>query len=525
MDARHPSMFQRLARPWRRVAIISTLILLQACGGGGGGGQRSPAPLTPSPPSPPPPPAAPTLQFTVSSGKVAAGETLTLTWSSANATGCTASGAWSGSQPPAGTAAVRQDAMGTHSYIMTCTGAGGTVSKSLELLAVAKLWPTSYENKHNAGIDNPRLPTLHEVASIALEPQEMYFWSRAVAFADFFQDGTWGAIAFSAFYRDRFPGFNPNKQPDSPSKLYFLHRLPDGRWEDRTVSLLKEGQSRFTCMQPNFLQVADFNKDGSPDVFLTCTGVDFVTDKAADGLSDQFVVLSQPDGRYVINRLDIPKIYSHGATVADINGDGHQDILTVAPAAGSEGIGLPVILWGRGDGTFQLDTTRFPAEMQNKPIFSIFAIPVDGKLKVVVSGNAPGAVSPPQPEWGYGTKVFRYVDGRFQLELDLTPTLPKVADTDLTFGLALDVVYDAGYYYLWHVDELYRNNAIAKTHASTGQTTVIWQRPVDTNNFESGSMKLMTSGNVLSQMAGCGKGTEVPGSYNHYACTWSFSVR
>lgn len=525
MHSRHVPYFHRLARRGLRVVLISTFILLQACGGGGGGGQRSPAPLTPPAP-PPPPPAAPTMEFTASAAKVAAGDTMTLTWSSANATGCTASGAWSGSQPPAGTAAVSQVAMGRHTYTLACTGAGGTVSKSLELLAVAKMWPTSYENKHNAGIDNPRLPYLTDVASIALEPQEMYFWSRAVAFADFFQDGTWGAIAFSTFYRDRFPGFNPNKQPDSPSKLYFLHRLPDGRWEDRTVSLLREGQSRFTCLQPNWLQVADFNHDGSPDVFLTCTGVDFQTaDTQLDGLSDQFVVLSQPDGHYVINRLDMPKIYSHGAAVADIDGDGHQDILTVAAAAGSEGIGLPVVLWGRGDGTFQLDTSRFPAEMQNKPIFTLFAIPIDGQLKVVVSGNAPGAVSPPQPEWGYGTKVFRYVDGRFELEMDLTPTLPKVFDTDLTYGLALDVVYDAGYYYLWHVDERYRNNAIAKTHATTGQATVIWQRPIDTNNFESGSMKLMPSGDVLSQMAGCGTGTNVPGTYNYYACTWSFSVR
>lgn len=388
-----------------------------------------------------------------------------------------------------------------------------------------RLWPTSYENKHNAGIDNPRLPFLHDIASITLEPEEMYFWSRAVAFADFFQDGTWSAIAFSAFWRDGFPGYNPNHMPDSPSRLYFLHRLPDGRWEDRTVSLLKDGQSRFTCVQPNFLQVADFNKDRRPDVFLTCTGVDFLTaDPETDGLSDQFVVLSQANGRYVINRLDMPKIYSHGAAVADIDGDGNQDILTVAPGVPTA-FASPIMLWGRGDGTFLLDATRFPAEMKSMPIFTIFAIPIDGQIKVVVSGNAPGAVSPPDPVWRYGTKVFRYIDGRFQLELDLTPGLPLVAGTDLTFGLALDVVYDAGYYYLWHVDEYYQNYAIAKTHATTGQTTLLWQRPADPNNWESGSMKLMSSGDVLSQMAGCGTGTDVPGAYNYYACTWNFPVR
>ena len=387
------------------------------------------------------------------------------------------------------------------------------------------LSPTSYENKHNAGIDNPRLPYLSDVVSVVMEPQETYFWPRAVAFADFFQDDTWSAMAFSAFWRDRFPGYNPNRMPDSESKLYFLHRLPDGRWEDRTVSLLEEGQSRFTCLQPNFLQVADFNNDGRPDVFLTCTGVDFETaNTTADGLSDQFVVLSQSDGRYVINRLDMPKIYSHGAAVADIDGDGNQDILTVAPDVPTS-FAMPIMLWGRGDGTFRLDATRFPAEMKSMPIYTIVAIPVEGQIKVVVSGDAPSAVSPPDPVWKYGTKVFRYVDGRFQLELDLTPFLPQVAGTDVTFGLGLDAVYVDGYYYLWHVssaDLAYQ--AVTKVHASSGQTTLLWQRPTDFNNWESGSMKLMSSGNVVSQMAGCGNGTHVPGSYNYYACTWSFST-
>lgn len=384
---------------------------------------------------------------------------------------------------------------------------------------------TSYENKHNAGIDRPQLPYLQDVVATTLEAEEFYFWPRSVAFADFFQDGTWSAIAFSVFWRDRFPGFNPQHMADSPSKLYFLHRLPDGRWEDRTVSLLADGQSRFTCVQPNYLQVADFNHDRAPDVFLTCTGVDFVTDSELDGLSDQFVVLSQPDRRYRVERLDMPKIYSHGATVADIDGDGDQDILTVAPAAGSYGYGRPLVLWGAGDGTFQLDATRFPAEMQNQPIFGITAIPVDGQIKVVVSGNAPNAVVPPDPVWHYGTKVFRYVDGQFQLELDLTPTLPYVTDTNLTYGLALDVVYDDGYYYLRLVDEYYQNHAVSQTDATTGQTSVVWQQPSDPNNWDGGSMKLMPSGELVNQMAGCGTGTDVPGTYNYAACTWRISIR
>lgn len=491
--------------------LSSLTLIVAACGGGSGGGSA-----TSTPP--------PTVSVNLSATKAFVNTPVTLTWASTNATVCQGTDAWTGEKAANGSLSVSHSAGGQFKYTITCTGSGGAVTETANLTVPMQVFRTSYENRHNIAIDNPRLPYLHDIVATQLEAAEGAFWARPVAFADFFQEGTVSAMAFSTFWRDVFPGFNANRVPDSPSKLYFLYRLSDGRWEDRTASLLRSDQSRFTCTTPNVLQVADFNSDGRPDVFLSCTGVDFLTaNSEIDSQSDQFVVLSQPDGRYVINRLPIPKIYSHGATVADIDGDGNQDVLTVAPGASS--FGKPIVLWGLGDGTFRLDATRFPQEMNNQPIFGITAIPIDGRLRVLVSGNAPGAVSPPDYIYKYGTKVFSFVNGRFELDLDLTPGLPRVSGTTLTFGLALDVIYNAGYYYFWRVDELYQNNAVMKTDANTGATTVIWQRPVDTNNFESGAMKLMPTGVVLSQMAGCGRGTNVPGTYNFYACSWSFSVR
>jgi hypothetical protein len=78
--------------------IISTLVLAN-CGGGGGGGSE-PAPV----PTPPP---APTSSISASVESLRINQTAELTWSSTNATSCTASGDWSGDKGSSGTEEVQ----------------------------------------------------------------------------------------------------------------------------------------------------------------------------------------------------------------------------------------------------------------------------------------------------------------------------------------------------------------------------------------------------------------------------------
>ncbi len=65
--------------------ILFSVLFIAACGGGGGGSS------TPSTPSP-------TVTLSSSSASVIVGEVVTLSWSSTNATSCSASGAWTGSK-------------------------------------------------------------------------------------------------------------------------------------------------------------------------------------------------------------------------------------------------------------------------------------------------------------------------------------------------------------------------------------------------------------------------------------------
>jgi 6-phosphogluconolactonase (cycloisomerase 2 family) len=69
----------------------------------------------------------------VSPATITLGGNATLTWSSTNATGCTASGAWSGTQATSGTQSVSPAQAGTDTYTLACTGAGGNNTESATL--------------------------------------------------------------------------------------------------------------------------------------------------------------------------------------------------------------------------------------------------------------------------------------------------------------------------------------------------------------------------------------------------------
>jgi hypothetical protein len=80
---------------------------------------------------------APTVKFSASAASVPAGQTVQLTWSSTNATSCTAGGAsgWSGSETTSGSTAVIINANVT--LTLTCTGAGGSASQSVMVATTA----------------------------------------------------------------------------------------------------------------------------------------------------------------------------------------------------------------------------------------------------------------------------------------------------------------------------------------------------------------------------------------------------
>ena len=110
-------------------------LLLAACGGGdggsaGGGG----ASVTPPP----------TVTLTSSAASVAFGSSVKLTWSSTDATSCTASSGWAGAKSTSGSEPVGPLNIDT-SYALSCSGAGGSANQtaSVTVAAPAGLYITS----------------------------------------------------------------------------------------------------------------------------------------------------------------------------------------------------------------------------------------------------------------------------------------------------------------------------------------------------------------------------------------------
>ena len=103
------------------IYVLTLSFILASCGGGGGGGGGS-APTTPSTP-------APTVNLSADPTSVLLESTSTLTWSSTNATSCSAS--WTSQTGTSGSEAITITTAGNNSFSITCTGAGGSGSASV----------------------------------------------------------------------------------------------------------------------------------------------------------------------------------------------------------------------------------------------------------------------------------------------------------------------------------------------------------------------------------------------------------
>ena len=100
---------------------VGFLLLVIGCGGGGAANTTSP------------PPALPVLSLSSSQDQVRVNTEFVLTWSSSNATSCSASGDWSGNKALSGDEKISEEVAGTKIYSLSCSGAGGEQSMSIEV--------------------------------------------------------------------------------------------------------------------------------------------------------------------------------------------------------------------------------------------------------------------------------------------------------------------------------------------------------------------------------------------------------
>jgi hypothetical protein len=103
----------------KNLLVIFSCLIIVACGGGGGGGGGSTTPTAP----------IPTVNLSAEPTSVLLESTSTLTWSSTNATSCSAT--WTSQAGSSGSEAVTISTVGNNSFSISCTGDGGTRSASV----------------------------------------------------------------------------------------------------------------------------------------------------------------------------------------------------------------------------------------------------------------------------------------------------------------------------------------------------------------------------------------------------------
>ncbi|MEC5404720.1 VCBS repeat-containing protein [Paraburkholderia sp. MPAMCS5] len=310
------------------VIATSVVVLLSACGGGGGGGGGGSNDGGSSTP-------APSVTLSFSQPKIAAGQSSTLTWTSTNAASCTASGAWSGAQGTSGTATETPTSGGAQTFTLTCSGAGGQTTQSATLVVPIPVQASSYLNKI--------------VAANAIGPQPLpaeVTAGNAVAFGDFFQDGTYSMVTHTCG--------DTNCGADGSNGTIHFYKMINGQWLDHTSDILSNNVG---CLHPRKAIVADFNGDGKPDVLFACHGLD----QSPFPGEAMHMLLSQSNGTYrnvqVTDSSGTPFTgFFHSASAADFNGKGFDDVVVVDNVTA----GTPYFLKNNGDGTFAKDT-RLPA--------------------------------------------------------------------------------------------------------------------------------------------------------------------
>lgn len=275
---------------------------------------------------------------------------------------------------------------------MACTGAGGNVSKSLELVVAPKLWATSYQNYKQIGLTP--MPTSAGI----------HIFYNVRGFGDFFGDGRLDYVTATLDY----DGNKPIEQAQ-PGAIRFYARQENGTYavDSRVPDLVG-------CIHPRKALVADFNGDRKADVFVLCHGYDVLP---WPGERNR-IALSQPNGGYIAQDAAPDIFFSHGGSAADVDGDGDVDVDVLAVGMGDRAP-APVVFLNDGRGNFSRETkSRLPAWLNNDGISSADFVDVneDGKPDLLIGGM----------EWAVPTYVFLN-PGNFDFSQVQPTVLPAVA--------------------------------------------------------------------------------------------------
>lgn len=205
----------------------------------------------------------------------------------------------------------------------------------------------------------------------------------------------------------------------TPSIFEFWRKQSDGSFVlDSQLLTSSSG-----CIHPRKAVVADFNGDQRPDVFVACHGYDA---SPFPGEKNK-IVLSQSNGRYVIQDASVDIGFHHSGSAVDLDGDGDVDVVVTNnfdPASA-------YVLLNQGNGTFVREggASRLPAAIAGpKNYFSVELLDVDedGKADLVMGGH----------DWEGAPTVVLINPGNNDFSAVTPVTVPAVANEGVVLDFA-----------------------------------------------------------------------------------------
>ncbi len=272
-------------------------------------------------------------------------------------------------------------------------GGGGSRNTGTPIAAKS----TSYLNFKDNGLVATQLPVTGD----------------ARAYGDFTRSGN-----LDLFIAELTYDVNQPISQATPAVFRFGKVLSNNSYEEDTGRIVNNGVA--ACIHPRKALTADFNGDGTPDVFVACHGYDngnYPGEKSR-------LLLSQGNGTFLMQEaLDVG--YWHGATAFDVDGDSDIDLMLVNNNEGPRG----VTYLNDGAGSFVRDSThRFPPGIASKGYYAIEAIDINGDNKpdLVLGGH----------EYADAPTLVLINPGNANFSGVTSATLP----TDGTYGINLDFI-------------------------------------------------------------------------------------
>lgn len=338
--------------------------------------------------------------------------------------------------------------------LSACGGGGGGSSTPSGPVISATLYDTSYQNFKSYPVNTLVNPTSRGDAI-------------TFGYGDFNKAGELGVFIAYGNHSTSIPLETINSDPRYLSDFTF--------WSinsDKTMTMVSTVKG---CLNPRKAVVADFNKDGIPDVFVACHGYD------APPFSGEVSKLLLSHGRGSYSIVDVGGVeFGHGASAADVNNDGYPDIVMAT--------GYSVQFYiNQRDGTFARDNNRIIEGNYNlDQYYSVELIDVndDGKVDLLVGGNDFIPEHPTRILYGNGinfgetSRILPTVSGAGTV-LDFT----YIKSTNQLFlGRVFDPTNAAASYNGWALQALDLNTGASTTLANVVGRWIYWFMPTTVNN-------------------------------------------